>query len=236
MPLESLLLSRDMDVIHVLQQTLAKLSIEVEVCRGARSGTEILSSEKFDAIIVDCDDLQDGIGVLQDLRKSPSNRGSIAFAILNGTTTHQAFALGATFVMQKPVSALSAMRCLSAGLGLMVRERRRYFRYPVALEVILRFGQNQEIRARTTDVSEGGMAIRAVASLARGDVGRLSLTLPDGRGTMEAKAELVWVEDNGSAGLRFLEMNKISRQLLDQWLEDEILRVDPIPDTKRFVY
>ena len=84
MPLESLLLSRDINVIHVLQQTLAKLSIDVEICRGARSGTEILLSEKFDAVIVDCDDLQDGLGVLQDLRKSPSNRSSIAFAILNG--------------------------------------------------------------------------------------------------------------------------------------------------------
>ena len=122
MPLESLLLSRDMDVIHVLQQTLAKLSIDVEICRGARSGTEILLTEKFDAVIVDCDDLQDGLGVLKDLRKSPSNRSSIAFAILNGTTTtHQAFELGATFVMKKPVSPLNAMRCLSAGLGLMVR-------------------------------------------------------------------------------------------------------------------
>jgi CheY-like chemotaxis protein len=237
MPLESLLLTRDMNVIQVLQQTLAKLSIDVEICRGARSGTEILLSEKFDAVIVDCDDLQDGLGVLQDLRKSPSNRGSIAFAILNGTTTtHKAFELGATFVMQKPVTPLSAMRCLSAGLGLMVRERRRYFRYPIELEVILRLGQNQEIRARTTNVSEGGMAIRAVAPLSRGDSGKLSLSLPDNRGTLEAKAELVWVDGNGRAGVRFTEVAKDSRKILEQWLEEEILRVDPIADAKRFAH
>jgi CheY-like chemotaxis protein len=237
MPLESLLLSRDMNVIHVLQQALAKLSIEVEVCRGASSGNEIISSEKFDAIIVDCDDLQDGIGVLQDLRKSSSNRGSIAFAILNGTTTaHQAFALGATFVMQKPVTAISAMRCLSAGLGLMVRGRRRYFRYPVELEVILRLGQNPEIKGRTTNVSEGGMAIRAVGSLTRGDVGKISLLLPNARGMVEAKAEVVWIDGDGQAGVRFTEVNKNSRQLLDEWLEEEILRVDPLPGSKRIAY
>src|SRR5437667_3042282 len=109
MGLDSLLVSRDPQVIDVLRPTLAKLSVDVEVCRGARSGTEILSSEKFDAVIVDCDDLQDGLSVLKDLRKSPSNRSSIAFAILNGaTTTHQAFELGATFVMQKPVTPLTA--------------------------------------------------------------------------------------------------------------------------------
>jgi CheY-like chemotaxis protein len=237
MPLESLLLSRDSDVIHILQQTLAKLSIDVEVCRGARSGSEIISGEKFDAIIVDCDDLQDGLGVLQDLRKSPSNRGSIAFAILNGTTTtHRAFELGATFVMQKPITPLSAMRCLSAGLGLMVRERRRYFRYPVELGIVFLLDEKREVKARTTNVSEGGLAIRIVASLSRGDVGKVVLPLPNGRGTVEAKGELVWVDASGRAGIRFLEMSKDSRQLLDQWLEEEIFRTDPLPDAKRFAH
>src|SRR5256885_9633682 len=211
MGLDSLLVSRDPQVIDVVRPTLTKLSIDVEVCRGARSGTEILSSEKFDAVIVDCDDLQDGLSVLKDLRKSPSNRSSIAFAILNGaTTTHQAFELGATFVMQKPVTPLNAMRCLSAGLGLMVRECRRYFRYPVELEVILQLGQNQEIRATTTNVSEGGMAIRAVATLSRGDSGKLTLCLPDEKGVIETKVELVWVDGHGHAGLRFLEMPRNS--------------------------
>jgi len=237
MPLESLLISRDTNVIYVLQQTMTKLAIDIEICRGARSGTEIILSEKFDAVIIDCDDLQDGLAVLKDLRKSPSNRSSIAFAILNGsTTTHQAFELGATFVMQKPLTALNAMRCLSAGLGLMVRERRRYFRYPIELEVVVQIEHDQAIIARTTNVSEGGMAIRASSPLERGDIGKFALTLPDRKGTVEAKGEIVWVDSSGRAGARFLELNKQSRHLLDQWLEEEILRVDPLPDAKRYAH
>ncbi|HSS99086.1 MAG TPA: PilZ domain-containing protein [Terriglobales bacterium] len=237
MPLESLLLTRDTDVIQILQHTLSKLSIDVEICRGARSGTEILLSEKFDAVIVDCDDLQDGLGVLKELRKSPSNRTSIAFAIVNGaTTTHQAFELGATFVMQKPLTALNAMRCLSAGLGLMVREQRRYFRYVVELEVIFHFAHNSEVRAHTTNISEGGMAIRAVAPLTRGDSGTLTLTLPNSRGIFEAKAELVWVDGDGRAGVRFTELSEEPRRILNKWLEEEILRVDPLPESKRYAH
>src|ERR1700758_5014061 len=102
MALESLLLSRDPEVIRVLRPTLEKLAIEVEVCRGARSGGEILSAEKFDAIIVDCDDLQGGLEVLEALRKGTSNKNSVTFAILNGsTTTQKAFQMGANFVLQK---------------------------------------------------------------------------------------------------------------------------------------
>src|SRR5207249_6126150 len=52
MPLESLLVSRDPQVIRVLRPALEKLAIEVEICRGADSGSEILSCEKFDAVIV----------------------------------------------------------------------------------------------------------------------------------------------------------------------------------------
>ena len=58
MNLESLLVCRDAEVVRVLRPTLEKLSIEVEVSAAARSGAEILTSSKFDAVIVDCDDLQ----------------------------------------------------------------------------------------------------------------------------------------------------------------------------------
>ena len=56
------------------------------------------------------------------------------------------------------------------------------------------------------------------------------------RGTIEAKAELVWVDGNGRAGIRFIEVPKNSRELLDKWLEEEILRVDPLPEAKRFAH
>jgi CheY-like chemotaxis protein len=229
MALESLLLSRDPQVIRVLQPTLEKLAIDVEICQGAGSGTEIIFSEKFDAVIVDCDDLQGGVQVLQELRKSPSNRSSIAFAILNGvTTTHKAFELGATFVLQKPVTPLNAMRCLSAGLGLMIRERRRYFRCPAELPVVLTLDHNRELRATTTNISETGMAIRIGASfLSQGASGRVLISLPEHHGTVEAKIECVWINPDGLAGMRFLEMSKSARYDLDNWLEEEIVKFEP---------
>src|ERR1700737_2245903 len=122
MPLESLLLSRDTEVIRVLQPALEKLSIEVEVCRGISSGEEILRTEKFDAIIVDCDDLDGGLRVLEGLRKAASNKNSVTFAILNGsTTTQQAFQMGANFVLKKPISTPTPTRCFSVALNFMIR-------------------------------------------------------------------------------------------------------------------
>ncbi len=228
MHLESLLLTRDPEVIRILRPTLEKLSIEVEICRGACSGDEILALEKFDAVIVDCDDIQGGLDVLAGVRKGTSNKDSVAFAILNGnTTTHKAFELGASFVLQKPITPLSAMRCFSAALGFMERERRRYFRYPMETAVTLMFGQDQELKATATNLSEGGMAIRFRGQLPKGAVTKVMFSLPGTQISMEPKGDIAWVDASGHAGLRFTELPANSREQLDRWLTDQLQAAAP---------
>jgi CheY-like chemotaxis protein len=222
MQLESLLLSRDPEVIRVLRPTLEKLSIDLEVCRGAKSGTEIISTEKFDAIIIDCDDLQGGLEVLSAMRKGSSNKSSVAFAILNGqTTTHKAFELGANFVLQKPLSALNAMRCFSAAINFMLRERRRYFRQPVEMPVRVVIGEGQEFKATATNLSEGGMAIYFRGNLPKGGISRAVFSLPGSVTPLQPRAHMAWVDGAGRAGLRFIEMPKDMSTQLECWLTEQ---------------
>ena len=227
MALESLLLSRDPDVIRVLQPALEKLSIDVEVCSGIGSGHEILRTEKFDAIIVDCDDLEGGLAVLASLRKAASNKNSVTFAILNGsTTTQQAFKMGANFVLQKPVSALNAKRCLSAAISFMIREQRRYFRHAVELPVTLSFGEGQKLKATITNISEGGMAIFFRGKLPSGSLSSASFNLSGAVTALKPKVQVAWMDESGRAGLRFIEMAKDSKEILDRWLAEQVEKTD----------
>jgi CheY-like chemotaxis protein len=229
MPLESLLLSRDPEVIRVLQPALEKLSIDVEVCRGVSSGQEILSTEKFDAILVDCDDLKGALGVLEGLRKSASNKNSVTFAILNGsTTTQQAFQMGANFVLQKPVSALNAKRCLSAAINFMIRERRRYFRHPVEIPATISFGEGQKLKATVTNISDGGMAIFFRGPLPKGSISTVSFKMPGTATPLEPKVQIAWMDESGRAGLRFADMAKDSRAQLDLWLAEQVEKMDQV--------
>lgn len=226
MHLQSLLLSRDVEVARVLRPALEKLSIDVEVCQNARSGNEVLCSEKFDAVIVDCDDLQEGIDVLRGLRKTPSNRSSVAFALLNGgTTTSQAFDMGANFVLQKPITHQNALRCFSAAVGLMTRERRRYFRHPANLEVKVIFGKEQ-VAAKATNLSEGGMAILFEGPMPKTGSLQLSFKLPGGSFPLEPTAQLAWLDGLGRAGIRFLEMPRDAREHLARWLSEQMEAAD----------
>jgi DNA-binding NtrC family response regulator len=223
MQLESLLLSRDVEVIRILQPALEKLSIAVEVCRGVSSGQEILRTEKFDAVLVDCDDLKGALVVFESLRKSASNKNTVTFAILNGsTTTQQAFQMGANFVLQKPISALNAKRCLGAAINFMVREQRRYFRHPVEIPVAIAFGEGQKMKATITNISEGGMAIFFRGQLPKGAISTANFKLPGTATPLEPKVQIAWMDESGHAGLRFSEMPKEGLEQLNRWLAGQM--------------
>src|ERR1700749_945828 len=158
MTLESILLSQDQEVVRVLRPTLEKLSIDVEICSEARYGADILITDKFDAVIFYCDDLSGGLALLQGLRNTPSNKNSVAFAVLNGkrTTNQDAFGMGANFVLQKPIRTLNASRRFRAALNLMLKERRRYFRQAVKMDVSVVL-EGKALHATSTNISEGGI-------------------------------------------------------------------------------
>jgi CheY-like chemotaxis protein len=219
--LGSLLLSRDTEVFRVLRPTLEKLSIEVEVCQEAKAASEILLSEKFDAIIVDCDDLPGGVALLEALRRTPSNKSSVTFAIVNGkkTTTQEAFGMGVNFVLHKPLSTLNASRCFNAALGFMLRERRRYFRHPVRMPVTLMI-DDKPWRATATDISEGGMALLCQQALPKNAAPRVQFTLPDISRNFEVETEVAWADLRGRVGLRFVKIAESSLQVLETWLNE----------------
>jgi CheY-like chemotaxis protein len=200
----------------------------VEICHEARAGADILISDKFDAVIVDCDDLNGGLAVLQGLRSTPSNRNSVAFAILNGhrTTTQEAFGMGANFVLQKPISALNASRCFHAALNFMVKERRRYFRQPVKMQVKVVY-EGKTLNATSTNISEGGIALMLREALPKGAAPHLKFALPDSNIRMEVEAEVAWVDVKGLAGFRFHNVPKSSEAELEQWLDDQMEREFP---------
>jgi DNA-binding response OmpR family regulator len=223
MTLESLLLSQDPELLRVVRPTLEKLSIDVEICHEARAAADILISEKFDAVIVDCDDLKGGMEVLQGLRSTPSNKNSVTFAILNGkkTTTQEAFGFGANFVLQKPISSLNASRCFHAALNFMVRERRRYFRHPVKMPIQILIGE-KKVKAASTNISESGIALQLREALPKGASPHLHFTLPETDHKLKVEAEVVWADVKGRAGLRFHNVPKDSQAFLEKWLDERL--------------
>jgi CheY-like chemotaxis protein len=223
MNLESLLISRDAALLGVLRPTLEKMSVSVQVCAAAQAGGEMLGKHKFDAVIVDCDDLQGGVDLLKTLRNTRSNASSVAFAVLNGgTTTQEAFKIGANFVLQKPLTPLNATRCFNAALNFMVQERRRYFRHPVEMTVKISLPEGAELTGTTTNLSEGGMALRVAGKLPKSVEARVQFTLPGSNTSLEVKGNIAWADPLGKAGIKFVDVPQSSQYQLEKWLTDRL--------------
>jgi CheY-like chemotaxis protein len=229
MNLDSLLISRDAALLGVLRPALEKISVNVQVCAETQPGSEMLARRKFDAVIIDCDDLQNGVDLLRTLRQTQSNARSVAFAVVNGkTTTQDAFQSGANFVLQKPLTPLHAARCFNAALNFMVRERRRYFRHPVDMPLRIILPHSPELTATATNVSEGGMAVRVLSKLPKDTQARFGFTLPAANISLELKGEVAWADGTGHVGIRFVEVPQSSQYQLDKWLTDRLQ--DEMPD------
>lgn len=124
--LKALLLTRDQEVVRVVRGVLEAVTAELETATCTSQGRQTISQQKFDAILVDVDDVQDGCRVIRELRAGSSNNKSIVFAITNHiTSVMDAFEIGANFVLQKPISPERAMRSLRAAHGLISRDRRQ---------------------------------------------------------------------------------------------------------------
>lgn len=228
MPLESLLLCRDPDCLRVMRRVLDEVGIQVEVCTGPEAAREMLSRQRFDAVLVDCDDMHDASGVLQGVRSGTTNRNCIAFAITNGiTSVTQAFQLGANFVLEKPLTMDRASRILRTARGLIESERRRYFRVPVEMLVHVRPGDGPERMVTATNVSSGGMAVRLSGPLPENQPLHLQFTLPGQSKTVEARAELAWAAPDGRAGIRFRHVPLKYKSTLLGWIDEKLEQQDP---------
>jgi CheY-like chemotaxis protein len=215
--LSALLLSQDAETLQVLRRVLDECRVKHESCPTPAACLQALGKRKFDAIVVDCDH-GSGKTVLKQVRETPAHKRAITFAIIgNGTSVQEAFAMGANFVLDKPMSAERASRTVRAAQGLMIRERRRYFRHRVKVAVSLFLASGQEIKAMLANLSETGLAVESPHHFEANTPVRVRFTLPTTHSVIEAKAEIAWQKAKQS-GIRFLQVEQKYQRDLEQWL------------------
>ena len=232
MMLRSLLLCRDPDTLRVFRRALDDLGIGLEVATAAESARERLDRNKYDAIIVDCDDMAGGIDVLAAVQQAPSNKRAIVIALINGTTSMRAvFEMGAHFALDKPVTLERVLRSLRAAHGFMITEYRRYFRHAVSTKAYLSFGVVKDLACNVTNISDGGMAIALGEHITPGLVVDMRLELPGSTDTVEVKGEFAWSDGKGNAGIRFVYLPIESKRSLGKWLVERVRATasDPVP-------
>jgi len=220
MSLQALLLCSDAKIIRVLRRVLSDLEIDVEICVDADSATRKLTRRRFEAVLVDCNDEDMAAKVLKSVRSAPCNKRSIAVAMIDGQkAVRSAFALGAHFVLYKPISAERARSSFRAARALMKCERRRNTRVAMQIPVVL-VSENgaRQRKAITSDISQGGMSLKLSRRGQYSGPMRAKFTLPGTDDSIECAGEVAWEGGGSQAGIRFANLSPEQRDQLKSWL------------------
>src|ERR1022692_681494 len=166
----ALLVSADPVAIQQFSHALQELSISPDVCREIPAAVGLLKSRKFDAVIVDLQLGEQSGLILDEVHLSASNRTAVSFGIGNNDAeATAAFRKKSQFVFERPLSPQSIHKTLNPAYGLILRERRRYFRCPVSIPVIIQREGEQEIQCNSVNISGGGMALSTQVPLVLGE-------------------------------------------------------------------
>ena len=218
MSLQALVISADSDCVSLMRRVFETVRIQSDSA-GAERARELLAKRRFDAVVVDCDDLPNGAEALKNIRHTPSNKRSLIFAIVHGkTTVREAYDAGANFVLDKPLDFDAVVRSFRAAHGIMMRERRRYYRNPVGGAVQLMTSDGRPVLGKMLNLSEGGMSLEIPVRLERNAQVRVRFELPNGKSRIDAKAEVSWIGAANSLGVRFLHLDQAMQRDLEQWI------------------
>src|ERR1700737_746672 len=162
--------------LELMTEVFTSLKAEVRPVSDSEKAVGMVNQERFDGIFLDLEMPNlNGFDLARVIRKSSWNKFT-PIIIVTGRderqTMQQAFAIGVTFFLQKPVDRQKLSILFRTVSGGMLENRRKYTRIPIQVEVTWTVG-SRTARGMTWNLSQGGMQVE-IGGLRPKDSVRLS--------------------------------------------------------------
>src|ERR1700680_4527933 len=117
---QALLFCPDEKLARVVSQVFSELDFTVEPVHEPFAAVKKLMSQRYDAIVVDCENEQNASLLFKSARNSSSNQSSLAIAVVEGQAgVAKAYRIGANLVLTKPINVEQAKGTLRVARGLL---------------------------------------------------------------------------------------------------------------------
>ena len=220
-PLRFLIVEDDLASLELMAEVFTSLKAEVRPVSESEKAARLVDQEKFDGIFLDLEMPNlNGFDLARLIRKSSSNK-STPIVIVTGRderqTMQEAFAIGATFFLQKPVDRQKLSILFRSVIGGMLENRRRYTRVPLQTEVICTVG-SRTIRGTTWNLSQGGMQLEANGMQFKDSV-RLSFRFPVSGVSIDVVGTVAWVGEKRQ-GVQFTALSAEAEQSIRKYIAE----------------
>ena len=219
--LKLLVVEDDPASLELMTEVFRALKADVRPVSDSEEAARRVNQEKFDGIFLDLEmpNLH-GFDLARRIRKSSWNK-STPIIIVTGQdereTMQEAFAVGATFFLQKPVDRQKLNKLFRTVRGGMLENRRRYTRVPLQADVTVVVG-SRTVSGVIWNLSQGGMQVE-VDGLQIKDAVRLSFRLPVSGAAIEAAGTVVW-GDQKRHGIQFTNVTAKNQGSIRQFVSE----------------
>ena len=220
-PLKLLVVEDNIPSLELMTEVFRSLKAEVRPISDSEKAVAVVNQEKFDGIFLDLEMPNlNGFDLARLIRKSSWNK-STPIIIVTGRDDRQAmqdaFAIGATFFLRKPVDRQKLSVLFRTVSGGMIENRRKYTRTPIQASVACTVG-SRTLRGVSWNLSQGGMQVE-VDDLKPKDLVRLSFQLPISGVIIDAAGIVVWGKEKRQ-GIQFTNVSAQSQQSIRQFITE----------------
>ncbi|MFZ0276049.1 MAG: response regulator [Candidatus Sulfotelmatobacter sp.] len=220
-PLKLLIVEDHIPSLELMTEVFVSLKAEVRPISESEKAVAMIDQEKFDGIFLDLEMPNlNGFDLARLVRKSSWNK-STPIIIVTGRddrqTMQDAFAIGATFFLQKPVDRQKLSALFRTVTGGMLENRRKSTRVPIQTEVACTVG-SRTVRGMSWNLSQGGMQVE-VDGLKPKDSVRLSFKLPVSGVVIDAAGFVVWGKESRQ-GIQFTTVSTQSQQSIRRFMAE----------------
>lgn len=222
MSLKILVVEDDPLMLDLMAQVLASFEAQVRPMGDSEEAAAVVERERFDGIFLDLQmPKMNGFQLAGKIRQSPSNR-STPIVIVTGhddpKIMAQAFAVGGTFFLQKPVDRAKLMKLFKIARGIMFQNQRRYIRVPLQTEVTCEIGA-KSVKAMGVNISEGGLLIEASGVGSPGTAVLLSFRVPGQNAASSLSGAIAWVDEKkGRTGIQFTTVAPKDKEFIREFI------------------
>ncbi len=117
---QALLFCPDEKLARVVSQVFSELDFAVECVHEPFAAVKKLMAQRYDAVVVDCENEQNASLLFKSARNSGSNQSSLAIALVEGQAgVAKSYRIGANLVLTKPINVEQAKGTLRVARGLL---------------------------------------------------------------------------------------------------------------------
>jgi hypothetical protein len=219
--MKALVLGADPEMIGIFAHLFCELDIETDRCVLESAAIDQLSCQKFEALILDADDVAESGDILKAVKEVRQKHNLLVFAVAGDNRAEEAAsAVGATFIIRRPLVPSHVKDLLRREYGRMLRDSQAYFRLAVELPVSILRGSENLLQCTTTNLSQSGMAIRTPYPLDVGEQLTIALAIPNTDVSVNAEGTVIWDDRQGRAGIHFQCSSPVAQLRFFEWLHD----------------